>query len=128
MYANEHNFAPRIGIAKSLPDDGLVLHASYGIFFTPVDQNTWCNQRHNVPNVFPETQQGDNFTPPASLCANGLNFGTPVLGTGTLLATTVSFTAFDPHARSAPSTSWKIPHKAGTTRVTSTCAAATRTG
>jgi hypothetical protein len=98
MYANQHNFAPRIGIAKSLPDHGLVLHASYGIFFTPVDQNTWCNQRHNVPYVFPETQQADNFTPPASLFANGLNFGTPVLGTGALPATTVSFTAFDPHA------------------------------
>jgi Carboxypeptidase regulatory-like domain len=98
MYANTHNFAPRIGIAKSLPDHGLVLHASYGIFFTPVDQNTWCNQRHNVPYVFPETQQADNFTPPASLYTNGLNFGTPVLGAGTLPATTVSFTAFDPHA------------------------------
>ncbi len=98
MYANRHNFAPRIGIAKSFPNRGLVLHASYGIFFTPVDQNTWCNQRHNVPYVFPETQQADNFTPPASLFANGLNFGTPVLGTGALPATTVSFTAFDPHA------------------------------
>src|SRR5450631_2261549 len=98
MYANRHNFAPRIGIAKSLPDHGLVLHASYGIFFTPVDQNTWCNQRHNVPFVFPETQQADNFTPPASLYTNGLNFGTPVLGAGTLPATTVSFTAFDPNA------------------------------
>ena len=98
MYANRHNFAPRIGIAKSFFDRGLVLHASYGIFFTPVDQNTWCNQRHNVPYVFPETQQADNFTPPASLFANRLNFGTPVLGTGPLPATTVSFTAFDPHA------------------------------
>ncbi len=98
MYANKHNFAPRIGIAKSIPNHGLVLHASYGIFFTPVDQNTWCNQRHNVPYVFPETQQADNFTPPAALFANGLNFGTPVLGTGALPATTVSFTAFDPHA------------------------------
>jgi hypothetical protein len=98
MYANRHNFAPRIGIAKSFPNRGLVLHASYGIFFTPVDQNTWCNQRHNVPYVFPETQQADNFTPPASLFARGMNFGTPVLGTGALPATTVSFTAFDPHA------------------------------
>jgi len=56
MYANKHNFAPRIGIAKSLPNAGVVLHAAYGIFYTPVDQNTWCNQRHNVPYVFPETQ------------------------------------------------------------------------
>jgi hypothetical protein len=98
MYSNKHNFAPRIGIAKNLPRAGLVLHAAYGIFFTPVDQNTWCNQRHNVPYVFPETQQADNFTPPAALFTSGLNFGTPVLGQGSLKATTVSFTAFDPHA------------------------------
>jgi hypothetical protein len=98
MYANQHNFAPRLGIAKHLPNRGLVFHAAYGIFFTPVDLNTWCNQRHNVPYVFPETQQADNFTPPAALFATGMNFGTPVLGTGTLPATTVSFTAFDPHS------------------------------
>lgn len=98
MYSNKHNIAPRFGIAKNLPRFGLVLRGGYGIFYTPVDQNTWCNQRHNVPYVFPETQQADNFTPPASLFANTLNFGTPVLGTGTLPATTVSFTAFDPHA------------------------------
>src|SRR5256885_7761495 len=82
MYANKHNFAPRLGIAKHLPGVGLVFHAAYGIFFTPVDLNTWCNQRHNVPYVFPETQQADNFTPPAALFDTGMNFGTPVLGTG----------------------------------------------
>lgn len=98
MYANTHNFAPRLGVAKNLPHWGLVVHAAYGIFFTPVDQNTWCNQRHNVPYVFPETQQADNFTPPAALYNTGMNFGTPVLGKGTLPATTVSFTAFDPHS------------------------------
>ena len=98
MYSNKHNFAPRIGIAKNLPRAGLVLRAAYGIFYTPVDQNTWCNQRHNVPYVFPETQQADNFTPPASLFSSGMNFGPPVLGIGTLKPTTVSFTAFDPHA------------------------------
>lgn len=98
LYSNKHNFAPRFGIAKRISRFGLVLHSAYGIFYTPVDGNTWCNQRHNVPYVFPETQQADNFTPPASLFANGLNFGTPVLGQGALPATTVSFTAFDPHA------------------------------
>ena len=98
MYANQRNFAPRFGLAKSLPSQNLVIHASYGIFFTPVDQNTWCNQRHNVPFVFPETQQADNFTPPAALFNTGMNFGTPVLGAGPLPATTVSFTAFDPHS------------------------------
>ena len=98
MYPNTHDLAPRIGLAKSLPRWGLVLHAAYGVFYTPVDLNTWCNQRHNVPYVFPETQQADNFTPPAALFNTSINFGTPVLGTGTLPATTVSFTAFDPHA------------------------------
>jgi len=98
MYSNKHNLAPRVGVAKNLPRIGLVLRGGYGIFFTPVDQNTWCNQRHNVPYVFPETQQADNFTPPATLFAKTLNFGTPVLGQGTLTPTTVSFTAFDPHA------------------------------
>ena len=98
LYANLHNFAPRFGAAKHLPNWGVVIHGAYGIFFTPVDQNTWCNQRHNVPFVFPETQQADNFTPPAALFNTGMNFGTPVLGTGALPATTVSFTAFDPHS------------------------------
>jgi hypothetical protein len=98
MYANKHDFAPRLGIAKNLPSLGLVFHAAYGVFFTPVDLNTWCNQRHNVPYVFPETQQADNFTPPAALFTTGMNFGTPVLGAGTLTPTTVSFTAFDSHA------------------------------
>src|SRR5258706_8247910 len=106
MYANKHNFAPRLGIAKNLPGVGLVFHAAYGIFFTPVDQNTWCNQRHNVPFVFPETQQADNFTPPAALFANGFNFGTPVLGAGALTPTTVSFTAFDPHSPAQYGQQW----------------------
>jgi hypothetical protein len=98
MYPNKHDLAPRFGLAKSLPRYGIVFHAAYGVFYTPVDLNTWCNQRHNVPYVFPETQQADNFTPPAALYNTGMNFGTPVLGTGTLPATTVSFTAFDAHA------------------------------
>jgi hypothetical protein len=67
----------------------VVLRAAYGIFYTPVDLNTWCNQLHNVPLVFPITQQSDNFTPSIS----GFNFPQPVLGT-----TVVSFTAFDPHS------------------------------
>src|SRR4051812_9831271 len=98
IYSKKNKLAPRGGIAKKPPRVWVVLRGGYGLFYTPVDQNTWCNQRHNVPYVFPETQQADNFTPPASLYANTLNFGTPVLGTGALPATTVSFTAFDPHA------------------------------
>jgi len=108
MYSNKHNIAPRFGLAKNLPSMGLVLRGGYGIFFTPVDQNTWCNQRHNVPYVFPETQQADNFTPPSSLYTTALNFGTPVLGTGTLPPTTVSFTAFDPHAPAEYIQQWNL--------------------
>jgi hypothetical protein len=106
MYANKTNFAPRIGIAKNFSRVGIVWRAGYGIFFTPVDENTWCNQRHNVPYVFPETQQADNFTPPPALFTTGLNFGTPVLGLGTLPPTTVSFTAFDPHAHAQYVQQW----------------------
>jgi Carboxypeptidase regulatory-like domain len=91
-YPNTHNLAPRFGLSQSLPH-GLVFHSAFGIFYTPVDMNTWCNQRHNVPYVFPETQQANNFTPPAALYNTQLNFGQPVLG-----LTTVSFTGMDPHA------------------------------
>src|SRR3989440_5743524 len=101
LFSNKHNFAPRIGIARNFPKYGIVLHTSYGIFFTPVDMNTWCNQRHNVPYVFPETQQSDNFTPSASILANHLNFGQATLG-----QTTVSFTAMDPHAPSQYIEQW----------------------
>jgi len=97
MYANHTNFAPRLGLAQSMPRLGLVAHAAYGIFYTPVDMNTWCNQLHNVPVLFPITQQSNNFTPQI----NGFNFPQPVLG-----QTTVSFSAFDPHAPSQYVQQW----------------------
>jgi hypothetical protein len=89
MYPNLARFAPRLGLAQSLPHLGLVWHVAYGIFYTPVDMNTWCNQRHNVPYVFPETSQSDPYIP----SINTFNFPTPVLGT-----TAVSFTALQLHA------------------------------
>lgn len=88
MYANTHDFAPRFGIAQQL-GHGFVMRAAYGIFYTPVNMNTWCNQLHNVPNVFPETNQSDNFVP----SINGFDFPPAVLG-----KTTVSFASLDPHA------------------------------
>jgi hypothetical protein len=91
--ANKLNFAPRVGLSHNWQQHGIVLHAAFGIFFTPVDMNTWCNQRHNVPYVFPETQQSDNFTPAPGIVASHLNFGPAVLG-----ATTVSFAAFELNA------------------------------
>lgn len=93
---NKLRFAPRVGLSHNLHKHGIVLHAAFGIFFTPVDMNTWCNQRHNVPFVFPETQQSDNFIPAPAIVASHLNFGPAVLGT-----TTVSFSALEvnPHAQ-----------------------------
>jgi hypothetical protein len=92
-YASKLNFAPRFGLSHNMHKHGLVLHAAFGIFFTPVDMNTWCNQRHNVPYVFPETQQSDNFTPAPGIVATHFNFGPAVLGT-----TIVSFAAFEANA------------------------------
>ena len=99
MYSRRNNFAPRLGISQEIPRYGIVIHAAYGIFFTPVDMNTWCNQRHNVPFVFPETQQSDNFIP----AINGFDFAPAVLG-----RTTVSFAAFDPHAPSQYIQQWSL--------------------
>ena len=76
-------------LAHHFQKSGLVFRGAYGIFYTPVDMNTWCNQLHNVPILFPITKQSDNFTPQIS----GFNFPQPVLG-----KTVVSFTGFDPHA------------------------------
>ena len=89
MYANHTNFAPRLGLAQNVPSLGVVAHVAYGIFYTPVDMNTWCNQRHNVPYVFPMTSQSDPFLPSITT----LNFPAPVLGT-----TVVSFTGLQLHA------------------------------
>jgi carboxypeptidase family protein len=88
--ANKLRFAPRVGLSHNIHQHGIVVHAAFGIFFTPIDMNTWCNQRHNVPFVFPETQQSDNFTPAPGLVASHFNFGPAVLGT-----TTVSFASFE---------------------------------
>ena len=99
-YPNTHNLAPRFGLSQSL-GHGLVYHSAFGIFYTPVDMNTWCNQRHNVPYVFPETQQSNNFTPTPALYTTQLNFGQPVLG-----QTTVSFTGMEPHAKAQYIEQW----------------------
>ncbi len=88
MYPNKLDFAPRFGFTHQFGKSGFVWRMGYGVFYTPVDLNTWCNQLHNVPLVFPETKQSDNFVP----SLNGFNWAPPVLG-----KTVVSFAAFDPH-------------------------------
>jgi len=90
MYPNRVDFAPRLGLAQSFAPLGLVWHVAYGVFYTPVDMNTWCNQRHNVPYVFSETAQSDNYTPNAAIA--NYNFTQPILG-----KTVVSFTAMNLH-------------------------------
>ena len=89
-FGDKNNFAPRIGIAYSPGDGKWVFRAGYGMFYSYPDMNLWCNQVHNVPIVFPEGVQSDNFVPSIS----GFGFAPPVLG-----RTRVSFTALDPHAR-----------------------------
>ena len=96
-YSNKLNFAPRVGIAHHIEAIGLIARAGYGLFYTPVDFNSWCNQRHNVPYVFPETNQSDNFNP----SLHGFNFAPAVLG-----KTVVSFASFDPHSKAQYIQQW----------------------
>ncbi len=89
-FANHLNFAPRFGIAQNIPRLGIVVRGAYGIFYTPADYTVWCDARHNVPLVFPETNQGDNYTPSTSM--EGFNFAPAVLG-----KTVVSYASFSLH-------------------------------
>jgi hypothetical protein len=88
LYTNKLRFAPRVGIAHQIRQAGLVVRGAFGIFYTPIDMNTWCNQLHNVPIIFPETNQSDPFNPTIT----SLNFAAPIVG-----KTVTSFTAFDPY-------------------------------
>ncbi|MGH9435660.1 MAG: hypothetical protein ACRD06_06640, partial [Terriglobia bacterium] len=54
----------------------LVVRGGFGVFYTPVDANTWCNQRHQPPLVFAETDESNNYIPSLA----GYNFGPAVLG------------------------------------------------
>ncbi|HEV8132631.1 MAG TPA: carboxypeptidase regulatory-like domain-containing protein [Acidobacteriota bacterium] len=92
QFADKNNVAPRIGFAYSPGNQHLVVRGGYGVFYGMDDMNTWCNQVHNVPLVFPETNQSDNFIP----SIQGIGFGPAILG-----KTVVSFTGLDPHARTS---------------------------
>jgi hypothetical protein len=90
VYPNYFKFAPRVGFAHVVRGRfGFVVRGAYGIFYTPIDMNTFCNQRHVPPLVFAETNQSDNFTPSLA----GFNFAPAALG-----KTTISFAAADPHS------------------------------
>ncbi len=88
-FADKNNLAPRVGLAFAPGSGRSVLRAGWGIFYSYTDMNLWCNQVHNVPLVFPQIIQSNNFVP----SINGFGFAPPVLG-----QTRVSFTALDPHA------------------------------
>jgi len=90
VYPDRNNFAPRLGMNFNPKGGPYVIRAGYGGFYGYPEMNLWCNQVHNVPLVFPEIQQANNFTPSIS----GFGFNDPVLG-----QTLVGFTAIDPHAQ-----------------------------
>ena len=100
VYANNLNFAPRLGFAHVVQGRlGFVVRGAFGIFYTPIDMNTFCNQRHVPPQVFAETDQSDNFTPSLS----GFNFGPAALG-----KTTISFAAANPHSPAQYINQWSF--------------------
>jgi hypothetical protein len=99
VFANTHNFAPRLGFAHDMPRFGIVLRGAYGIFYTPIDMNTFCNQRHVPPSVFAETDQSDNYKP----TLNGFDFAPAVLG-----KTTISFASVDPRSSAEYVQQWSI--------------------
>ena len=89
-FADNNNLAPRLGLAFTPGAGRTVLRGGAGIFYSYSDMNLWCNQVHNVPLVFPQIIQSNNFVP----SINGFGFAPPVLGT-----TRVAFTTLDPHAK-----------------------------
>jgi Carboxypeptidase regulatory-like domain/TonB-dependent Receptor Plug Domain len=88
-FADKNNLAPRFGLAYAPGSGKNVFRAGAGIFYSYSDMNLWCNQVHNVPLVFPQIIQSNNFVPSIT----GFGFAPPVLGT-----TRVAFTTLDPHA------------------------------
>ncbi|MGH9455131.1 MAG: hypothetical protein ACRD2O_14300, partial [Terriglobia bacterium] len=99
MDPNYFNFAPRFGIAHETGKGHFVVRAGFGIFYTPVDMNTWCDMRHQPPLVFAESDQSDNFTP----AFNGFNFGPAVLG-----QTVISYAAIPPHSPAEYISQWNF--------------------
>lgn len=100
IFANKFNFAPRLGFAHVVRGRfGFVVRGAFGTFYTPVDLNTFCNQRHTPPTVFAETDQSDNFTPSLT----GFNFAPAALG-----VTTISFAAANPHSPAQYINQWSF--------------------
>ncbi len=75
-FPDKNNLAPRLGLVFAPGSGKNVLRAGWGIFYSYSDMNLWCNQVHNVPLVFPQIIQSNNFIP----TINGFGFPPPVLG------------------------------------------------
>ncbi len=100
VYPQYFNFAPRVGFARKMGGPrGIVLRGAIGIFYTPIDMNTFCNQRHVPPLIFAETNQSDNFIPSLT----GFDFAPAVLG-----KTVISFAAADPHSQPQYINQWSF--------------------
>jgi hypothetical protein len=89
-FADKNNLAPRLGVAWTPGNGKNAVRGGYGIFYSYPDMNLWCNQVHNVPLVFPQVLQSNNFVPSIF----GFDFAPPNLAT-----TRVGFTTLDPHAQ-----------------------------
>lgn len=101
VYANKREFAPRFGFTHEF-GSGVVVRGGYGIFFTPPEDNTWCNQRHNPPTVFQVGQQNDNYAL-SSNSFTGFDFPTAVLG-----VTKINFSSVDPHSPAQYIEQWNL--------------------
>ena len=85
--------------AKNLPDRGMVFHAClWNLLYAGGPEHLVQPAAQRARMFFRKRSRPTTSLRQRRFSPSGLNFGTPVLGTGALTPTTVSFTAFDPHA------------------------------
>ena len=95
LYPNKLRFAPRFGIAHQFADPVSCCAPAYGIFYTPVDMNTWCNQLHNAPIISPRPTRATISFPRSTASISPRRAGTD----------RHQFRRFDPHGQRSTSSS-----------------------